>query len=706
MAPHQSANSSANEFDIPIEEIIFSCGICQATVSEIYADKDKVHALSSSGDESAIVPKLWIADCSHVFCGKHLEGGGAPFHSKHEPPKAQCPVCMSEPKHGNEEKRSLYAIRGLGKGEYDEVVPDSYLRVPPVKLESNDPAMDAMRFQYSHLVRYAKDVTKSWKLAEKKRRTVEHTLSKERKQWRTQEAELNKRIADLEQKEAKLNGWEKRKAMIDHYMKMVTKMSEDIAVMRGQLLELGYQVPDSQYGFQGDDNIQKPISQATKQNASSATLAASSSSFKRKHPTVHGDYADEEATDEKENRGRLQRINSHELMPPPLHRGRLTQPPPVLNGQHSQARQHHPSQQPVQVYEDGHWHGTQPDVAMEDAYEAQPPIGVHRGVYHEHGALPLRATQAQGLPRRHERSAQAQGLRDGFDHRSLQLEAAQHGTHLSRSQHQPKDPMYDILQVEQDHFQPSEIHDSQVSHFNTTYPDSDRQIYHSSDAPPVPRSQTMATSSQVLGTPSLRRPLEPVAGPAASPFFANRAPFRTSGAAQRPAARRSTIQHLQNPPTRDGTFGRPVASTTRAPAEPSYQSQPMPPPSAFGSQIHSRSSLPRGQQRYGGPSQRGLVSNSQPHPRSEAVYQRQEMTTLQTPRQPVADSQHGRLTLPPSRSRLSLGASQDSRLSMIPGARGAAPSQNIHARQSFGTVNDHIGYGPSFSGGRRPVQRR
>lgn len=76
MAPRQNSNNSANDLDISIEEIIFSCGICQATVSELYANKHKVHALSSSGDESGIVPKLWISECSHIFCGKHLEGGG------------------------------------------------------------------------------------------------------------------------------------------------------------------------------------------------------------------------------------------------------------------------------------------------------------------------------------------------------------------------------------------------------------------------------------------------------------------------------------------------------------------------------------------------------------------------------------------------------------------------------------------------------
>ncbi|KAF2159197.1 hypothetical protein M409DRAFT_30337 [Zasmidium cellare ATCC 36951] len=717
MAARQNSNTSPNDFDISIEEIIFSCGICQATVSEIYADKDKVHALSSSGDESAIIPKLWIADCSHVFCGKHLEGGGAPFHSKHEPPKAACPICVSERKPGHEEKRSLYAIRGLGKGEYDETVPDSYLRVPPMKLDSSDPALDAMRFQYSHLVRYAKMVTKSWKVAEKKRHAMEHTLSKERKQWRTQDAELNKRIADLEQKETRLNGWEQRKAMIDHYMKMVTKMSEDIAVMRGQLLELGYQVPDAQYAFYQNDNNLKHAPQPAKQKTRSATLAASSSSCKRKHPTVHGDYADEEVDHDKENHARLQRNDSRELMPPPLHKSRPAQPPPMPNRrpEQTQPRRHQSSQLPVQVYEDGRWHGTQADVTMADEYEAHPSTNAHRGEYHDHRALPLRVTQAPPRVRGFERAAPSQDPRRGFLDRHDPSGPAQKTPPdlMSVPARRTNDQIYDILQVETDRFPPPETHASQISNFSNIYFESGRgpqqhmrQAYSPSNDPSVPRPRPIARQSQILSTPSLRKPLEPVAGPAASPFFASRGLQQRSDAIQRSLALGSIVQKPYPPPTREGTMGRPVLSTPRAPIQPSYQSREMPPPSAFGSQAHMRSSLPRGHHQYAAPSQLGPASSSQAHSFSERVYQRHDMTPLQPPRQPMEDVQHGRLTLPPSRSRAVPIASQDSQLSMIPGARGAAPSHNIHARQDFASTNDRLRYGPSFAGARRPVQRR
>lgn len=65
--------------DVPLEEIIFSCEICQATVSELYATKKQNEGLFSGGSSdggNGIVTKMWIGACAHVFCGKHLEGGG------------------------------------------------------------------------------------------------------------------------------------------------------------------------------------------------------------------------------------------------------------------------------------------------------------------------------------------------------------------------------------------------------------------------------------------------------------------------------------------------------------------------------------------------------------------------------------------------------------------------------------------------------
>ena len=70
-----TSDSSVQSLTLP--ELIFSCGICQATVSEVYATPESNKGFhSGSGDDDGIVTQLWIAECSHVSCGKHLAGGG------------------------------------------------------------------------------------------------------------------------------------------------------------------------------------------------------------------------------------------------------------------------------------------------------------------------------------------------------------------------------------------------------------------------------------------------------------------------------------------------------------------------------------------------------------------------------------------------------------------------------------------------------
>ena len=65
------------EDDVPLIEIIFSCAICQATVTDVYSSTESNKGFhSGSGDEDGIVTKMWIAECSHVTCARHLEGGG------------------------------------------------------------------------------------------------------------------------------------------------------------------------------------------------------------------------------------------------------------------------------------------------------------------------------------------------------------------------------------------------------------------------------------------------------------------------------------------------------------------------------------------------------------------------------------------------------------------------------------------------------
>ena len=85
--PMASTSSGPNDDSFPVEEIVFSCSMCQATSSEVYATVESNHGFhSGSGDEDGIVTKMWIGECSHVTCAKHLEDGGTycPVFSSHE----------------------------------------------------------------------------------------------------------------------------------------------------------------------------------------------------------------------------------------------------------------------------------------------------------------------------------------------------------------------------------------------------------------------------------------------------------------------------------------------------------------------------------------------------------------------------------------------------------------------------------------------
>lgn len=45
----------------------------------------------------------------------------------------------------SKEKQDLYAIHGLNPGEYDDIIPASWLCCPPTRLDADDVEMDALR---------------------------------------------------------------------------------------------------------------------------------------------------------------------------------------------------------------------------------------------------------------------------------------------------------------------------------------------------------------------------------------------------------------------------------------------------------------------------------------------------------------------------------------------------------------------------------
>jgi len=59
-------------------EVIFSCCVCNDTFSDVYAGPNETVKMLSDGInmKERIVTRLFLASCCHVFCTKHLEGGG------------------------------------------------------------------------------------------------------------------------------------------------------------------------------------------------------------------------------------------------------------------------------------------------------------------------------------------------------------------------------------------------------------------------------------------------------------------------------------------------------------------------------------------------------------------------------------------------------------------------------------------------------
>lgn len=58
-------------------DFILSCSICQDTLPTIYEqhqDNDGFRQGTDSTDGQ--ITKLWLTECAHVTCAKHLEGGG------------------------------------------------------------------------------------------------------------------------------------------------------------------------------------------------------------------------------------------------------------------------------------------------------------------------------------------------------------------------------------------------------------------------------------------------------------------------------------------------------------------------------------------------------------------------------------------------------------------------------------------------------
>ncbi|KAK3068452.1 hypothetical protein LTR53_013961, partial [Teratosphaeriaceae sp. CCFEE 6253] len=258
-----------------------------------------------------------------------------PLHPAGEQPRASCPQCQER---GDHSMKSLYGIRGLNESQMDTAIPPEWMLCPAIKFDGTVPGMEAVRFQYMNVARYAQHVTRYWKSAVRQQLKTEAARLHERKQRRELQREvesLKDRLRKLEQADAKLQKWEARKLLIHHYLGAVHDMSEyapkpsptsfgmadyfsEIATLRQQLSQLGYEVPRRSYAFDpakaGERSDTAAMNDPRPQKRYVAVEPESSSSARKRKLARY----EPEQTNLSAPRKSVAREKSRDLMPPPL----------------------------------------------------------------------------------------------------------------------------------------------------------------------------------------------------------------------------------------------------------------------------------------------------------------------------------------------------------------------------------------------------
>ncbi|GAB7346566.1 hypothetical protein MBLNU457_5758t1 [Dothideomycetes sp. NU457] len=230
-------------------DLIYSCAICHQTLEEIYNNNENENGLKDGRQED-----------------------------DHPRPTAICPVC-AEGIYDNAPK-SLYSVRGFDRKSHDPALPDSFFVVPPKSLDKDGPDMDALKFQFTSLVRTGIANTKQLHVERSGRADAELRLAKSEKTVAALQAVIRDKeqhIKQLEVSQEKLQKWEGQKPKLIKYINLIPAMEHEITVLRQCLQELGYKPPDRQYKLEiakqelqlGDqrDPIQKALDDLSAENA-------------------------------------------------------------------------------------------------------------------------------------------------------------------------------------------------------------------------------------------------------------------------------------------------------------------------------------------------------------------------------------------------------------------------------------------------------
>ncbi|KZF25661.1 hypothetical protein L228DRAFT_236735 [Xylona heveae TC161] len=229
--------------------ILFSCGFCQASISDVYSRAEDSDGLrGGTALPGASTAKFWLAECTHLICGAHLDGGGVPFYAAGSHPKAPCPICRNE--RGITTPLRLYWVHGISPGQYDPEIPQEYFVVPPQHVTGSEPALSAMRFQYLSLIRYGTKVLEKLSTSEYQKIEFQKLLTAEantNQELRQEIQKLKSYAENLETRATELESWKTREAELKHFVKILDPLTRENEMMRQQLIILGLETPKTDY---------------------------------------------------------------------------------------------------------------------------------------------------------------------------------------------------------------------------------------------------------------------------------------------------------------------------------------------------------------------------------------------------------------------------------------------------------------------------
>ncbi|KAG9533788.1 hypothetical protein KCU93_g163, partial [Aureobasidium melanogenum] len=225
-------------------DLIFSCNICHDSISDIPSpppDEKELEGIRKP------VAKLWMTECAHLICAKHLEGGAPPFHPAGQAPRAVCPVCVN--RQNNRALKQMYAVNGFSKGQHDSEIPQHFFQCPPVALDSKEGGMDALRFQFLGLVTYGIAVATKYRnlqTAHSHLKDQTDRMKLEKTEAETEIQTLTERITLAEEAERR---YKAKEPEIKHYLEQFALVKKELDRRNEDLSALGYPPPRIDYTF-------------------------------------------------------------------------------------------------------------------------------------------------------------------------------------------------------------------------------------------------------------------------------------------------------------------------------------------------------------------------------------------------------------------------------------------------------------------------